>query len=308
MPSHPLHRHQSSLEKVLNFSKPFSLPPHQSQSAANLLQVLIQCYGPERSARKGYKPAALIKATYEHVVAKDTFLTFFFSSIYENLCSQPADLIDSDITIVLTFFDNFTSWSPDEKNKAKSAIEEFADYIIENFLLPLRASSVKTPQPTPASLSAIQTSTPSGTPYRVSILRKSCLVRDRYRCVISRKFDKSEARKRFEQYGEDCKDDEGIELKNESSDRFQFLEVAHILPHCLTTVSSGDADLSDSKKNVLRILDMFDPGVIHLIDGPKIDSPINALTLTLDYHRMFGEFQIYFEPTGVPYHHADFNP
>lgn len=46
---------------------------------------------------------------------------------------------------------------------------------------------------------------------------------------------------------------------------------------------------------------MFDPGVIHLIDGPKIDSPINALTLTLDYHRMFGEFQIYFEPTGVPY-------
>lgn len=110
-------------------------------------------------------------------------------------------------------------------------------------MITVRASSVKTPQPTPASLSAIQTSTPSGTPYRVSILRKSCLVRDRYRCVISRKFDKSEARKRFEQYGEDCKDDEGIELKNESSDRFQFLEVAHILPHCLTTVSSGDADL-----------------------------------------------------------------
>lgn len=46
---------------------------------------------------------------------------------------------------------------------------------------------------------------------------------------------------------------------------------------------------------------MFDPGVIHLIDGPKIDSPLNALTLSLDYHRLFGEFQIYFEPTGIPY-------
>ncbi len=44
---------------------------------------------------------------------------------------------------------------------------------------------------------------------------------------------------------------------------------------------------------------MFDPGIIHLIDGPKIDSLINALTLTLDYHRLFGEFQIYFEPTGT---------
>ena len=46
---------------------------------------------------------------------------------------------------------------------------------------------------------------------------------------------------------------------------------------------------------------MFDPGIIHLIDGPKIDSPLNALTLTHDHHRAFGEFQIYFEPTGTPY-------
>lgn len=68
-------------------------------------------------------------------------------------------------------------------------------------------------------------------------------MRDRYRCVISRKFDKSEARKRFEQYGEDCKNNKKIELKNKSSNCFQFLEVAHILPHCFTTVSSGDADL-----------------------------------------------------------------
>lgn len=46
---------------------------------------------------------------------------------------------------------------------------------------------------------------------------------------------------------------------------------------------------------------MFDPGIGHLIDGPKIDSPLNALTLTLDYHRLFGEFQIYFQHTGIPH-------
>ena len=46
---------------------------------------------------------------------------------------------------------------------------------------------------------------------------------------------------------------------------------------------------------------MFDPGIGHLIDGPKIDSPINALTLTLDYHRLFGEFEIFFERTDIPH-------
>ncbi|KAI7972198.1 hypothetical protein EIK77_001187 [Talaromyces pinophilus] len=98
-----------------------------------------------------------------------------------------------------------------------------------------------------------------------------------------------------------CKDDDGKLLHTESHDNFQYLEVAHILPHSLTKISAGDAELADSKKNVLRILDMFDPGTIHLIDGPKIDSPLNALTLTIEFHRLFGEFQIYFEPTGRPY-------
>jgi hypothetical protein len=42
---------------------------------------------------------------------------------------------------------------------------------------------------------------------------------------------------------------------------------------------------------------MFDPGVIHLIDGPNIDRPINTLTLTINFHQPFGDFEIYFEPT-----------
>ncbi|KAJ6103658.1 hypothetical protein N7486_003880, partial [Penicillium sp. IBT 16267x] len=132
------------------------------------------------------------------------------------------------------------------------------------------------------------TSTPTGTRQRVSVLRQSCRVRDRHRCVVSRKFDRAAARKRLAENGESCADDDGKLLKDEASDQFQYLEVAHILTYCLTTVASGDTVLSDSKKNVLRILDMFDPGINHLIDGLKIDSPINALTLTLDYHRLFG--------------------
>ncbi|THC87019.1 hypothetical protein EYZ11_013535 [Aspergillus tanneri] len=215
------HRHQSSLEEVLNFSQPFFLQHQQSETAATLLNTLVKHYGLEQTTQKGYKPAALIQATFEHVASRDAFLMFFFTYIYGHLCPEAEYPDGTDLRVALSYFDNFPCWSSDQKTNVKVAIEEFAEYIVENFLLPLRASSVKTPQPTPASLSAIQTSTPT----------------------VSRKFDRKEARKRFEQEGENCKDDDGMLLKNESNDRFQFLEVAHILPHSLTTVASGDAEL-----------------------------------------------------------------
>ncbi|KAJ5853193.1 hypothetical protein N7534_005736 [Penicillium rubens] len=275
------HRHQSSLEGVLDFSIPLSLTPQQHESARNLVITLVQHYGSEKTGRKGYRPAALIQATLEHVTSPDTFMTFFLTYIYEDLRSDEGHAVDSEITHALVFFEGFSSWEPEQINKLHGVLEKFAEFIVENFLLPLRASSVKTPQPTPTSLSSLQSSTPTGT---------------RQRCLGN---SIAEARKRFEENSESCADDDGNLLKDESSDQFQYLEVAHILPHCLTTVASGESDLSDSKKNALRILDMFDPGIIHLIDGPKIDSPMNALTLTLDYHRLFGEFKIYFERTGT---------
>ncbi|KAJ5971713.1 uncharacterized protein N7479_001631 [Penicillium vulpinum] len=298
-PAMATHRHQSSLGGVLDFSIPLLLTRKQHELAKNLVITLVRHYGSEKTVRKGYRPAALIQATLEHVTSPDTFMTFFLTYIYEDLRFDEGQAVDSDIALALAFFEGFSSWEPEQINKLHGGLEKFAEYIVENFLLPLRASSVKTPQPTPTSLSSLQSSTPTGTRQRVSVLRQKCLMRDRHRCVVSRKFDRAAARKRFEENAESCADDDGNPLKDESSDQFQYLEVAHILPHCLTTVASGETDLSDSKKNALRILDMFDPGIIHLIDGPKIDSPMNALTLTLDYHRLFGEFKIYFEPTGT---------
>ncbi|KAJ5405891.1 hypothetical protein N7465_007175 [Penicillium sp. CMV-2018d] len=284
------HRYQSSLEGVLDFSIPLSLTTQQHESARNLVIRFVRHYGSEKTVGKGYRPAALIQATLEHVKSPDTFMTFFLSYIYEVLRSDEGYAVDSDITHALVFFEGFSSWEPEQINKLHEGLESFAEYLVENFLLPLRASSVKTPQPTPTVLSLLQSSTPTG---------QKCFIRDRHRCVVSRKFDRAAARKRFEENPEFCADDDGNLLKDGSSDQFQYLEVAHILPHCLTTVASGETDLSDSKKNALRILDMFDPGIIHLIDGPKIDSPMNAFTLTLDYHRLFGEFKIYFEHTGI---------
>ena len=43
---------------------------------------------------------------------------------------------------------------------------------------------------------------------------------------------------------------------------------------------------------------MFDDGVIHLIEGSDIDRPRNAITLTHDFHQLFGNFEVYFDSHG----------
>nr|XP_001389594.2 hypothetical protein ANI_1_3130014 [Aspergillus niger CBS 513.88] len=238
---------------------------------------------------------------FERVTSKDNFLEIFFSYMYESY-KAAGETGEINITVALSYFESFTgdqSIDPSKSMFIKGALESFAENIVDNFLLPLRASSSKTPQVTPAALSLSQTPTPLGTRQRVSVLRKDCLVRDHHRCVISRKFDIVEARKRNAEDGDNCKDDNGNLLSSSSRGEFQYLEVAHILPYSLTTLAQGESELA--KRKVFRILDMFDPGLSHRLDGPNIDRPINALTLTLDYHRLFSGFQIYFEPTGRPH-------
>ena len=105
----------------------------------------------------------------------------------------------------------------------------------------MKASTKKTPQPSPATHSAVQRTQSeeqnfTGTPERVSALRGACLVRDRHRCVISRRFDQNEAFKRMSRYGDEARDDDGISLAEEA---FDALEVVHILPHSLTQVNAS---------------------------------------------------------------------
>lgn len=70
-------------------------------------------------------------------------------------------------------------------------------------------------------------------------LRNLCLKRDRHRCVVSRRFDWDEARNRFDQDGDDAKDDDGNPLE----DDVHQLEVAHILPYALTSRRPGEQEL-----------------------------------------------------------------
>ncbi|KAI0530012.1 hypothetical protein GGR58DRAFT_508912 [Xylaria digitata] len=105
---------------------------------------------------------------------------------------------------------------------------------------------MKTPQPSPAYHSAIeraQGGTSSGTSDRVSALRGACLIRDRRRYVISRKFDLQEAVTRVRRDGDDVLDDDGNLLRDD----------AHSLGY----------ELSPSGQATLEILNVFDDGVVH---------------------------------------------
>jgi len=183
----------------------------------------------------------------------------------------------------------------------------------------VRASTCKTPQPTPtyhAAVRQVQTEEEQqrmqefvGTPERLGALRGHCLVRDRHRCVVTRAFDYEEAEERSGQ--PTPTDDDGNVLHPDDS--YGHLEVAHILPFSLTKVEEGSVLVcylpspgymvsyrsnikkNESKKVTIAILNMFDIGVIHLIEGVEIDRPRNAITLTHDMHKFFGGFKIFFE-------------
>ncbi|RBR09925.1 uncharacterized protein FIESC28_09671 [Fusarium coffeatum] len=137
------------------------------------------------------------------------------------------------------------------RGELKNHLYEFADYLIDNFFLPLKALTKKTPQPTPASHSAVmkpqrQDRVFSDTPERLATLRGACLIRDWHRGVISRKFDRAEALKRFQQHGDNKAVDQDDVPLAEPGQMFDYLEVAHILSHSLTQLNSSK-ELNSSK-------------------------------------------------------------
>lgn len=76
-----------------------------------------------------------------------------------------------------------------------------------------------------------------GTPERLSALRGFCLIRDHHRCVITRAFDRQQLRERLRE--PPAKDDKGNLLN--TSDNYNHLEVAHIIPFALTKDEGGES-------------------------------------------------------------------
>nr|KMM63939.1 hypothetical protein CPAG_00291 [Coccidioides posadasii RMSCC 3488] len=280
----PQRRHQSSLEGIINFSGPKPFAVDERAGARRRFYDIINHFDTtDNDKRVGYRRPRFVRYTYEYSrseLSQDTFLRAFFEFMKLDVAGEEdIDFLDEDV-----------------ENQLGKNLITFADFLLDNFFLPLKASGRHTPQPSPAHLSAIQRAQGgihefTGTPDRISVLRGSCLVRDRHRCVISRKFDQQEAIIRLTQDGNNAQDDEGNLLRGQLS---MILEVAHILPHSLTQ-ANANCLLDDSKKAALMILNMFDCNVSHLMDGNNIDRPFNAMSLTRDLHTHFGNFAVFFE-------------
>ncbi|KAK2741512.1 hypothetical protein FQN55_008264 [Onygenales sp. PD_40] len=285
----PLHRHQSSLERIINFPPHARLPEAQRIRAQTVFYSIIDHFNlsDDESCSK-YKRPLLVRYTYEYSrsdTSRDTFLRAFTESMELDITDEALDINWDDKGI---------------EDKLRSKLMEFSDFLLDNFFLPLKASSKRTPQPSPAHLSAVQRALGgaqdyTGTPERISTLHTLCLIRDRHRCVVSRKFNVKEAAERLSQ-DMNAQDEEGNPLREQA---FDVLEAAHILPHALMQVDK-DLKLDKSKNAALSILDMFDVGVTRLIEGAEIDRPFNAISLTPLLRTCLGNFDIFFEP--VPDH------
>ncbi|OJD21108.1 hypothetical protein ACJ73_07555 [Blastomyces percursus] len=293
--SAPHHRHQASLEQALDLPAAAPLTTDKLDQADAILKKLIDHCEPLQS-KTPYEKVALVRLTYEHCRSKHTFLrqvfTYLGTAQDQNSQGSPPSFEHG-----LMKFSTFNSEAaPARKREVERVIDSFAEYLFDNFSLPMKAVGTKTPQPTPDTLSAHRVENVVGTPARLSTLRRDCLIRDHNRCVITRKFDAIEAVVRVNRVHLDAEDDDGQRLPAMDGE-FEPLEVAHIIPHSImsATIVDGQMQLSESKKTALSILNMFDPGSLHLIEGPNIDSPRNALTLTHAAHTYFGKFAIYFD-------------
>ncbi|KAI3339695.1 hypothetical protein F4824DRAFT_35029 [Ustulina deusta] len=279
VPPSPLHRYQLSLEGVIDFSTEPPLGTDQRSVAKDRFNRIIDYFNTDDpSDRSPYNRSQLIRFTYQYALSEqsqDNLLRAFFRAM------------------TLSVDDNDNS----DFEELRSKFFGFADYLLDNFFLPLKASTKKTPQPTPTYHSAVQEVQGVaqgfvGTPARVSALRGDCLLRDRHRCVASRTFDLHEAMNRFNRDNDNARDDDGNLLEGEPLDT---LEVAHILPHSLMKANANNK-LDRSREATLAVLNMFDHGVTHLIEGSNIDRPRNAPTLTYCFYNLFGDFKIFFEP------------
>ncbi|CAK7220753.1 hypothetical protein SCUCBS95973_004269 [Sporothrix curviconia] len=290
-PSH--HRHQASLEDVLDFSSttPTPLLATERAGAQRTFYHIVDHFralevntGPGGDPQR-YSQALLIRSTYEQAISqisKDIYLRAFFQALSLDL-STPTTALRLD--------------------ELAAPFVDFAEYLMNSFFLPMRASTGQTPQPSPAAHSAVMQALGGGvagqgfvgTTERLAALRGMCLVRDRHRCVVTRKFSFAEYSKRFKEAGANARDDDGVLFSQQTSFGLDQLEVAHILPHSLMK-ANDDKELDKSREAALSILNMFDYGVAHIIDGVEIDRPINAMTLAISLHYTFGRFETFLTP------------
>lgn len=118
----PHHRHQASLEGVINlFAATPALSHQERQEATRVFTAIVDAYEPSQN-QEPYKQVTLVRLTYEYArseASKDNFLRFFFHHT-----QIPTDASEGDLAF---------------NSDYEPRLVAFADTLIENFFLPCTA-------------------------------------------------------------------------------------------------------------------------------------------------------------------------
>ncbi|KAK2667991.1 hypothetical protein RAB80_017182 [Fusarium oxysporum f. sp. vasinfectum] len=167
--SAPHHRHQSSLEGFIDFSTVASpsFNPDELDKAAGVLRRVIEHFEPS-STEKPYNRPRLVRLTYEHArsdQSKSNFLHAFLGAV--NITID--EVIDLDDEAV--------------EEEIRLALNAFADFLVDNFFLPLKAAGSKTPnhrpQLAPESRARVLLSGPWNEWRRLDMIEASLMALDR---------------------------------------------------------------------------------------------------------------------------------
>jgi len=138
----PHHRHQSSLEAILDFSPPPLLPSQRTQGKETLTKLLayyrqLPTIPSPKSKPKPYRPADLLELVYEHAISdlgQDNVLRYLLSSLLDGEVELQAGLHDLSHTLPLLV--DFDSWNEPRKTRIAAQIEVIASHLINHFFLP----------------------------------------------------------------------------------------------------------------------------------------------------------------------------
>jgi hypothetical protein len=125
------HRHQASLEGVIDFNpSPQPLNPEQRTQTRRTFNQIIAYYEPLQTNNGPYKRITLIHLTYKYALSEtsqNNFLRYFFEYV--------AISMEKDI--------HFDDWDAEQKNELESGLTDFADFLLNNFFLPCKASFIR---------------------------------------------------------------------------------------------------------------------------------------------------------------------
>jgi hypothetical protein len=131
----PHHRHQSSLEGVLDFSSPQPLEPDQRNRATDIFNQIVAQYEPSQTDSKGYKRITLLRVAHDSVISRDNFLSCFFLFVEKEL-RQGEDVSELSLSQALSRYANLDSWSRQQRKELETSLATFSDYLVDNFFLP----------------------------------------------------------------------------------------------------------------------------------------------------------------------------